>query len=316
MTTTTAGGGVYVFTNLPPGTYVVSFTLPSGYLWTLMDALGNGFDTLDSDASLTTGATDPITLAMGEVIQDVDAGLLAVPNLVASKSSAPNTGAAVRVNDLITYTVWFTNLATTIAHHVPVTDHAPNGTVYVLDSAAPPVVGGQSPLTWDFAEVHPGVPYSVSFTVVVTAVPDLGAIVNVAFVGNSPVTETNEVVHVFFPTAIQLLSLAANRGMDIDGYPIVTVAWVVANESNTLGYRVLRSGAADRSTASVVSDGVIAAYGDGGTYAWVDSAALANQAYYYWIQEIGLDGSTVTDYGPVMAPSAYRAYRAYLPLIR
>lgn len=312
-TTTTANGGYYTFTDLAPGTYAVSFTLPAGHLFTLKDAAANGLDADDSDASTTTGATDAIVLAMGEVNLSLDAGLLELPNLVASKSSVPNAGAQVRVGDLITYSVWFTNVAQTTAFHVPVTDSAPSGTVYVPDTAVPPVVSGPSPLTWDFAQVLPGVPYSVSFTVIVTGVPDLGTIVNVAFVGNSPVTETNEIVHVFVPTAIQLVSLVASRGMDLDGYPIVSVAWVVAGESNTLGYRVVRGTSADRANASVVSAGLIAAYGNGGTYAWTDTAAPAGAAFY-WIEEIGLGGGVESEYGPaVAAPRISGPYRAYLP---
>ena len=280
-----------------------------------MYAVGNTADTIDSDANVVTGATNPFALAMGEVNLSVDAGLLAVPRLVASKSSVPNTGATVRVDDLITYTVWFTNVSQTVAFHVPVTDTAPDGTVYIDGSAVPPVVSGPSPLTWDFAEVLPGVPYSVSFTVIVTGVPELGTIVNVAFVGNNPVTETNEIVHIFVPTAIQLVSLNATRGMDLDGYPIVTVAWVVANESSTLGYRVLRSETPDQAGASVVTNGLIAARGEGGPYAWVDPAATADRTYYYWLEEIGIDGSITASFGPVAALSE-RPFRLYLPTLR
>jgi len=314
-TTTTSSGGYFTFTNLPPGTYAVSYTLPGGYWFTTVDALGNAFEAQDSDANQVTGSTEPFVLAMGEVNRDVDAGLLAVPILAASKSSVPVIGSAVRVDDLITYTVWFTNLSQTVAFHVPVTDSAPNGTAYVPGSAVPPVFSGPSPLVWDFAEVLPGVPYSVSFAVIVTGVPELGTIVNVAFVGDNPVTETNEIVHVFVPTAIELISLNAARGLDVNGHPIVTVAWVVANEANTLGYRVLRSESPERSSASSVSGGIIAALGYGAAYAWVDGAALPGQAYYYWVQEIELDGTTVTDYGPAFAPAG-GAHRAYLPVIQ
>ena len=312
-TTTTSNGGHYTFTNVAPGTYVVSFTLPSGYWFTLMDALTNTAETVDSDANPLTGATAPFVLGSGQANMNIDAGLLAVPNLIASKSSIPNTGGVVRVDDLITYTVWFTNLAPTIAFHVPVTDSAPSGTAYVAGSAVPPVVSGPTPLTWDFAQVLPGVPYSVSFTVIVTGVPELGTIVNVAFVGNNPVTETNEIVHVFVPTAIQLLSLSAIRGTDALGAPTVTVVWVVANESSTLGYRVLRGTTAERGSASVVSAGVIAATGAGGTYTWLDSASPLGRAYY-WVEEIELNGTTVTDYGPASAP-AITLRQVFLPTL-
>ena len=314
-TTTTSNGGFYTFTNLLPGTYVVSFTLPSGYWFTTMDAMTNTLEALDSDANPVSGATNPFVLAAGEINPNIDAGLLAAPLLAASKSSVPALGTTVHVGDSITYTVWFTNLATTIAFHVPVTDSAPDGTAYIPNSAVPPVVSGPSPLVWDIAAVMPGVPYSVSFSVIVTGVPALGTIVNVAFVGDNPVTETNEIVHVFAPTAVQLVSLRASRGMDLDGNPIVSIAWAVASESDTLGYRVLRSETADRSSASLVTTGLIAALGDGGTYAWIDTSALTSRTYFYWVEVVDLDGNAVNDFGPAVAPPEQQ-YRAYLPVIR
>src|SRR6185295_3113684 len=46
--TTTSGNGLYLFTNLPPGGYVVRFTAPSGAQFTLPNV---GNDALDSDAN-------------------------------------------------------------------------------------------------------------------------------------------------------------------------------------------------------------------------------------------------------------------------
>ena len=314
MTTTTSGGGFYLFSNLPAGTYGLSFTLPAGYLWTMMNAGGNGFDTIDSDVNVGSGATAPLVLAAGETNLNVDAGLLEAPRLVASKSSVPGGGVVVRVDERITYTIWVTNVASTVALLVPVTDSIPAGTIYVAGSAVPPVDSGPNPLAWTLASMAPGVPFSVSFTVIVTEAPPGGSIRNVAFAGNNPVTETNEIIHVFAPTAIQLVSLSATRGLGADGESMVTVNWAVASESDTLGYRILRALTRDRDTASLVTDGVIAASGTGGSYAWVDAAAPAGSAFY-WIQEVGLDGNMANEYGPVVAPPAGLP-RAYLPVVQ
>ncbi len=72
MTQNTAGGGKYLFTNLAPGNYFVKFTLPSGFVFSPMDA---GNDALDSDANLATGVTACVDLAPGEVNKDLDAGM-------------------------------------------------------------------------------------------------------------------------------------------------------------------------------------------------------------------------------------------------
>ena len=71
-TTTAVAGGLYEFTGLTPGDYVVGFVAPAGDVFTLQDAT---IDQLDSDADPTTGLTATITLTSGEVEDTVDAGL-------------------------------------------------------------------------------------------------------------------------------------------------------------------------------------------------------------------------------------------------
>ena len=72
-TTGTDTTGFYEFTGLAPGEYAVSFVLPSGYTFTSADAGAN--DALDSDADVSTGRTDAITLAAGEHNPTLDAGI-------------------------------------------------------------------------------------------------------------------------------------------------------------------------------------------------------------------------------------------------
>ncbi len=69
--TTTAGGGLYAFTGLPPGDYRVSFTPPAGQVFTAADLGGD--DALDSDADALGDA--PVTLISGTDDDSVDAGL-------------------------------------------------------------------------------------------------------------------------------------------------------------------------------------------------------------------------------------------------
>ncbi|MDR3574547.1 MAG: SdrD B-like domain-containing protein, partial [Anaerolineaceae bacterium] len=71
--TTTAGGGKYLFSNLLPGQYFVQFTAPAGYSFSPKDQGGD--DTIDSDADPTTGQTDLVTLAPGQSDLSWDAGL-------------------------------------------------------------------------------------------------------------------------------------------------------------------------------------------------------------------------------------------------
>ena len=84
-TTTTAGGGLYAFANLLPGSYYVEFGLPAGHERSPADAGTD--DAVDSDAALATGRTGVITLTSGQVNETIDAGLY-VPATISGSVSA------------------------------------------------------------------------------------------------------------------------------------------------------------------------------------------------------------------------------------
>jgi uncharacterized repeat protein (TIGR01451 family) len=65
--------GYYQFRNLNAGTYIVEFTLPSGYIFTRHNT---GADATDSDADRVTGRTGPYTLNWGDSNQTVDGGIV------------------------------------------------------------------------------------------------------------------------------------------------------------------------------------------------------------------------------------------------
>jgi len=70
--TTTAGGGLYSFASLLPGSYYVEFGEVAGFTRTAADQGGD--DTADSDANVTTGRTGTVTLAAGQSDLTLDAG--------------------------------------------------------------------------------------------------------------------------------------------------------------------------------------------------------------------------------------------------
>ncbi|MEI7685833.1 MAG: SdrD B-like domain-containing protein, partial [Planctomycetota bacterium] len=77
ISTTTAGGGAYSFANLRPsgpGGYVVTFQTPAGYSRTIQDS-ALATDLTDSDGSVATGQTAPVTLGVGQTISNVDEGM-------------------------------------------------------------------------------------------------------------------------------------------------------------------------------------------------------------------------------------------------
>ncbi len=76
-TTTFTGGpdnapGYYTFTNLISDTYLVSFTLPTGYQFTLDNVSNDG---MDSDASPLTGVSGLVVVNAGESVPTMDAGI-------------------------------------------------------------------------------------------------------------------------------------------------------------------------------------------------------------------------------------------------
>ena len=79
-TTTTNGVGFYNFTDLEPGTYSVQFELPTGFVYTTLNAGGD--DAVDSDADpAMNGMTATTTLASGEHDPTLDAGIIRDPEL-------------------------------------------------------------------------------------------------------------------------------------------------------------------------------------------------------------------------------------------
>ena len=63
MTTTTAADGSYIFDNLTPGDYVVTFSVTNTHIFTYQDEGAD--DANDSDADETSGATTQFTLVSG-----------------------------------------------------------------------------------------------------------------------------------------------------------------------------------------------------------------------------------------------------------
>ncbi len=72
-TTRTAGGGLYAFAGVAPGTYTVGFVAPAGTVFTAADQGTN--DAADSDAAPPTGLTAAFAVAPGAAVTGIDAGL-------------------------------------------------------------------------------------------------------------------------------------------------------------------------------------------------------------------------------------------------
>ncbi|MEO0040881.1 MAG: hypothetical protein RL329_329, partial [Bacteroidota bacterium] len=74
LTTTTDANGKYLFENLTPGDYTITFVRPAGFEFTSKDRGGD--DSKDSDADVTTGETIRENLVSGETNLTYDAGMV------------------------------------------------------------------------------------------------------------------------------------------------------------------------------------------------------------------------------------------------
>jgi protocatechuate 3,4-dioxygenase beta subunit len=151
-TTTTDATGKYLFTNLAPGSYTVTFAKPTGFVFTTANV---GADDKDSDAN-SSGATTAVTLAGGEHNPTIDAGLYQLARLgdfvwkdlngnglqdagepgvagVTVKVTGPNGYAATTTTDAAGY-YEFKDL---VPGTYTVTFVKPSGTVFTTANAGP-----------------------------------------------------------------------------------------------------------------------------------------------------------------------------------
>ncbi len=116
----TGSNGQYLFNQLAPGCYFVTFTTPAGGF--TPTAANVGADATDSDA--VNGVTGPYTLAEGQSNLTVDAGFYATPpGLILEKTVNKPT---IAPYEMVTYSYKVTNTGGTTLTNVVVTDD--NGT--------------------------------------------------------------------------------------------------------------------------------------------------------------------------------------------
>ncbi len=125
-TTTTSGGGFYLFQNLTPGDYYVIFdqtTLPAGYGFTSQNT---GSDSTDSDANPATGKSEGnATVPPGGYNDTVDAGIVSLtPGIMIVKDA--NT------------TIVGPNTPVTFTYSVYNTGGVPLGSITIVDDNATP----------------------------------------------------------------------------------------------------------------------------------------------------------------------------------
>jgi uncharacterized repeat protein (TIGR01451 family) len=236
-----------------------------------------------------------------------------MPGVTIHKSATPPDGFFVSAHDLITYTLDVTNTGSLTLTNVRVSDAIPLGTTYLAGSARPALNQGPSPAVWSVPTLPPGQHLQVSFTVRVAAIGTTTEIRNVATVGSTetPPTPSNEVVHPFDPTAVELMAFTAERDNQA-----ITVRWETARELDTASFAIWFGLTPDRTDAIRQTQTLIPATGNATTGAvytqrltspfWLRQARI-----YVWLEETDTAAKTA-QYGPV----ALARFPIFIPLVR
>jgi uncharacterized repeat protein (TIGR01451 family) len=184
---------------------------------------------------------------------------------------------------------------------------------------------GDTSVAVSIGTIAPGANVTISFRVRLNDSLSSSRIANQGTItgGNTPPVPTNDpdtpapgdpTVTIIPPgelTAVALTSFTAAR----EGGAVV-VRWATAAELNTWGFYLLRSADADRDHATRVTPELIPGQGrgqGGASYQWTDTSAAPGATYYYWLQEVEVNG-TIAEYGPAATIAPAGQYRVLLPV--
>ncbi|MBX0330267.1 DUF11 domain-containing protein, partial [Oscillochloris sp. ZM17-4] len=187
QTTTTDSSGRYLFKDLPPGRYRVTFaTPPAPFSATLRDR--GGSDAADSDADASTGYATPYVTILAppnHVNTTLDLGLFGgVPDVWVTKSGP----AQALVGGTFSYTLDYGNAGALAAAGVQLRDTLPAGLSYVSASPAPSSVSGQV-LTWNLGSLIAGQVGAITLTV--RAPASIGAATSQPVTNTASITTTS-----------------------------------------------------------------------------------------------------------------------------
>jgi uncharacterized repeat protein (TIGR01451 family) len=222
--------------------------------------------------------------------QDSDSVIVGpVVNLSVLKTSAVQT---VTVGTIISYTMIVTNHGPSTAPLIIVTDHMPSGFVY-LSSTAPNGCVEVNPrelvCNGGALAANRTLRFNVQFfvstlgsgTVRNTIVVDAPG----SNIGSGDLESDLELPTEPVPTAILLDSYDL-----FDAEDALVITWKTVSELRTAGFRLWRAESSDRGKAILLTPDMIPATGIGNSYTYVDSTVHKYVTYWYWLQELTIDG--------------------------
>ena len=289
VTANDGGGnpGYYLFANLAPGTYAVEFVAPAGYVFTTPNADGLGISgPANSDADRTTGRTAQVTLAGGDAVRYVDAGLYRPASLGdfifldANGNGVQDPGETTGIHNV---PISATNVGTGVVYSATSVNGA-----YLISNLPPGDYLVSVPATFNSLQRTTPSPMSVTLT--------SGQAYRDADFGY------------VFPTAVALVNFTAEPG------PAgVALAWQVRLHDGTEApefhvWRAMPGGAWKRVTVTPVAAG--ASDGHIAGYSYTDAAVEAGATYLYELRSS--DGDT---FGPWQVTVGNPQHRLFLPAV-
>jgi hypothetical protein len=345
-TKTTAGGGLYLFDNLIPGSYLVqlapsNFSSP-GVLVGYRSSTG-GIGTHVSQI----GPYEPAPGPNNDINNDDNGSAASGQGIVSAQVVLTSNGEPINDGDIspnsnltIDFGVFQPASLGSIVWYDTDKDGmrdtgeagVPNVRVTLYDAAGNPIASANTDSTgyFQFTNLAPGsysvgfsnLPSGYTFTQANQGADDSDSDANPATGMTTPVTlvpgENNPTLFAGIieigPTAITLASFTAVR----DGDSVV-VRWVTTAEINTWGFDLYRSTDGQRSSAVRVTPTLIPGKGRGqagASYTWTDTDAEAGATYTYWLIETEIGGAT-NQYGPATAQPqiSNTTNRIFMPIV-
>jgi len=312
-TTTTDANGAYSFTDLTPGTYSVSFTLP-GSDWSFSPQDQGSDDSKDSDADTASGNTATVTLNSGQQNTTRDAGMTLPSSYTITKA---NTTAETELapGDPISFTITIKNTGKTWLASIPLTDTY-DSTYLAFVDASPATENNVDDGEVNWADLTASFGHDLApgqtFTIIVnfdaksdteslpnhqtinhtgahdvTTDPDGPSGPNGA-IGSLPDQQAQAPVNILNPVLVTMSSFQARAAGNA-----IWLQWQSLSEYNILGFNLLRS-VNGSELEQVNSDLIPARYAgaDMGSQYRINDRTELDGTIRYVLQVVRLDGST------------------------
>lgn len=215
--------------------------------------------------------------------------------------------------NVITYTITYSNTGPSDAREVFVTDTLPVSLTYQGQVSATPAIEPLSPIGQAHTWYTPTLPANTTGSIVYTVTINTG--ITATLTNSVSITTTTDDINPgnnLYQTGVNvsngtplgvILASFDARSITSEGGDHNVIAWETASELNMLGFNLWRGTSASAPMVklnSFVIPSQAPGGTDGATYGYDDLDITSGLTYYYWLEDVELNG-TVTRHGPAVA---------------